>query len=434
MPTGARGTSAAQLMERRRRVLGPTYHAFYRSPVHLVRGEGAWLFDADGNRFLDGYNNVASVGHCHPHVVEALARQAAVLNTHTRYLSELIVEYAERLLATCPPNLGHTLFTCTGSEANDLAIRIAQHATGGSSVIVTKNAYHGATVATAAISPSAGGASVVGTLNRSIEAPDTYRRGGIDARDFVGNLRAAIEDLGGRGLKPAALIIDTAFSSDGIFFPTAEILREAAAMIRSAGGLFIADEVQAGFGRLGHSLWGFDRAGLEPDIVTLGKPMGDGHPIGGAIIKPHLVDGFSSSTGYFNTFGGNPVSAAVGIAVLEVIEREGLIEHAAIVGRYLRDGLTALASRHALIGDVRGEGLCIGVELVRRGDPDHAASSEALAMVDALVERRILINYSGPRGNVLKIRPPLVFSRSNADQLIGAMDDVLTDWELDAQA
>jgi 4-aminobutyrate aminotransferase-like enzyme len=367
------------------------------------------------------------VGHCHPYVVAALARQASLLNTHTRYLSDLIVEYAERLLATCPPALGHTLFTCTGSEANDLAIRIARHATGGVGLIVTRTAYHGATIATAAISPSAGGVSVVTRENRVIPAPDTYRRGGIDALEFVSNLRAAIEDMSREGIKPAALMLDTAFSSDGIFFPSAAVLREAAEVIRAAGGLFIADEVQAGFGRLGSGMWGFQRAGLEPDIVTLGKPMGDGHPIGGAMVKPELVAKFATDTGYFNTFGGNPVSAAVGMAVLDVMEHENLIENAGMVGAYLRDGLNALARRQPLMGDVRGEGLCVGVELVQHDAADRPATSAASSVVNGLRERHILISSSGPSGNVLKIRPPLPFSRENADQLLEALDDALSD-------
>lgn len=421
------GASTTELAARRRRALGPTYHAFYREPVHIVRGEGVWLFDAEGNRFLDGYNNVASVGHCHPHVVAALARQASVLNTHTRYLSNLIVEYAERLLATCPPALGHTLFTCTGSEANDLAIRIARHATAATGVIITRNAYHGATIATAAISPSAGGASVVTRENRFIPAPDTYRSGGVDALQFVSNLRAAIDEMSREGVKPAALMLDTAFSSDGIFFPSGSVLQEAATVIHAAGGLFIADEVQAGFGRLGTGMWGFQRAGLEPDIITLGKPMGDGHPIGGAIVKPELVARFATETGYFNTFGGNPVSAAVGMAVLDVMEHEKLIENAKSVGAHLREGLTALARRHSLIGDVRGEGLCIGVELVQRDAADRPATSAASSVVNGLRERHILISSSGPWGNVLKIRPPLPFSRENADQLVNALADTLND-------
>jgi 4-aminobutyrate aminotransferase-like enzyme len=415
---------ASDLAARRRRVLGPTYHAFYREPVHLVRGEGVWLFDAEGNRYLDGYNNVASVGHCHPHVVAALARQASILNTHTRYLSQLVVDYAERILATCPPALHHVLFTCTGSEANDLAMRIAQHATGGAGVIVTRTAYHGATVATAAISPSAGGAASVGRQHRVISAPDTYRRDGVDSTQFVQNLRAALDDMAEVGIKPAALMVDTAFTSDGVFFPAAAVLREAASIIRAAGGVFIADEVQAGFGRLGCGMWGFQRAGLEPDIVTLGKPMGDGHPIGGIIIRPELVENFSADTGYFNTYGGNPVSAAVGMAVLDVIEEEKLIDNSRVVGAYLRDLLRALMSRHRAIGDVRGEGLCIGVELIRE-ETGMPATSLTSAVVNGLRARHILISSAGPDDNVLKIRPPLPFSRENAEQFADTLDTVL---------
>ena len=414
----------SDLAARRRRVLGPTYHAFYREPVHLVRGDGVWLFDADGNPYLDVYNNVASVGHCHPKVVAALARQASILNTHTRYLSHLVVDYAERILTTCPPTLHHVLFTCTGSEANDLAMRIARHATRGTGVIVTRTAYHGATVATAAISPSAGGVASLSRDHRVISAPDTHRRGGVDSTQFVQNLRAAVDDMALWGIKPAALIFDTAFTSDGIFFPPVAVLKEAARMIRAAGGLFIADEVQAGFGRLGCGMWGFQRAGLEPDLVTLGKPMGDGHPIGGVITRPELVEDFSADTGYFNTYGGNPVSAAVGMAVLDVIEEEGLIDNSRAVGAYLRERLQALMPRHCCIGDVRGEGLCIGVELIQV-DTGLPAPSTTFDVVNGLRSRHILISAAGPDGNVLKIRPPLPFSRENADQFTDALDAVL---------
>jgi 4-aminobutyrate aminotransferase-like enzyme len=344
-------------------------------------------------------------------------------------LSEPIVEYAERLLATCPPGLGHVLFTCTGSEANDLAIRIARHATGGSSIIATTYAYHGATVATAAISPAAGGVGVVGNVNRLIDPPATYPPSAVGAARFVAGLRAALEDLRGNGLSPAALLIDTAFSSDGIYFPPAEVLREAASLVRGAGGLLIADEVQTGFGRLGTGMWGFDRAGLEPDIVTLGKPMGDGHPMGAAIVRPELVRRFSTDTGYFNTFGGNPVSAAVGSAVLDVIERENLIDNAREVGAYLRAQLKSVAAGHPLIGDVRGQGLYVGVELVREGDSNLPAAAEAAALVNELAARGILVGRCGPAGNVLKIRPPLVFSRANAAQVVGAIDTVLSGWK-----
>lgn len=423
-PTGEAG-GQAELVARRQRALGPAYRSFYQNPLHLVRGEGVWLFDPQGNAYLDAYNNVASVGHCHPHVVEALSRQAAVLNTHTRYLHPLIVDYAERLLALCPVGSGHAMFTCTGSEANDLAIRIARHATGGRSIIATRTAYHGATVATAAISPSAGGPSAVGAENRVIDAPDTYLDSGSGAEHFAANLQAAIDDLARNGLKPAALIFDTAFSSDGIFYPRARVLREACATIRKAGGLLIADEVQAGFGRLGSRMWGFERAQLEPDIVTMGKPMGDGHPIAGLIARPELLEGFGTESGYFNTFGGNPVSAAVGLAVLEIIEQENILQHVADTGSYLREGLLALKSRFDLVGDVRGEGLYFGVEIVESGDPDRPASSLTARVVEGLRDRRLLVGQAGPRDNVLKIRPPLVFSRANCDQLVDTLDEVL---------
>jgi 4-aminobutyrate aminotransferase-like enzyme len=412
-------TGRPDLPARRRRFLGPTYSLFYDRPVHFVRGEGVWLFDEAGERYLDAYNNVASVGHCHPHVVAALSRQAAILNTHTRYLDETVVAYAEALLDTAPDHLGHAMFTCTGSEANDLAVRLAEHATGGRGVIVTAFAYHGATAATAALSPAAGGLGVLGTSNRAIPAPDTFRDGGRAAREFTLALQATVDAMLAQGQRPAALIIDTAFSSDGIFMPPASCLAEAGDIIRGAGGLLIADEVQAGFGRLGSSMWGFQRYGLVPDIVTLGKPMGDGHPVAGLMVRPHLVDGFGSVEGYFNTFGGNPVSAAVGLAVLEVIEREDLVENARRVGDRLGSGLGDLARRHGCVADSRGSGLYWGVEFGEDGRRIAAAA------VNGMRERHVLIGACGPDGNILKIRPPLPFANEHADILVATLDDVL---------
>lgn len=412
----------AELLARREEALGPTYRTFYGRPLHLVRGQGAWLYDASGRAFLDAYNNVASVGHCHPHVVAALARQASILNTHTRYLSEPVVDYAERLLATLPDHLGHIMFTCTGSEAVDLAVRIARHVTGGTSVIVTDHAYHGATAATAAVSPEVGGPGALGREHRTIPAPDTYRQAGLGARTFLTNLERALADLKRNNLKPAALLVDTAFSSDGIFFPAADLIAQAGAIMRQAGGLLIADEVQTGFGRLGSSMWGFERAGLTPDIVTMGKPMGNGHPIGGVACRGELVQNFGAVTGYFNTFGGNPVSAAVGMAVLEVIEQEGILGNARDTGQYLRGELGSLAQRHRLIGDVRGEGLFVGVEIVdQAGAPLPQIASR---IVEGLRDKGVLISSTGPDQNVLKIRPPLVFSNANVDQLVRALDEV----------
>ncbi|RDI57927.1 aspartate aminotransferase family protein [Microvirga subterranea] len=415
------------MIARRQHLLGPAYRLFYANPVHVVRGEGVWLYDPEGQAYLDMYNNVASVGHCHPHVTAALSRQAGTLNTHTRYLHETILDYAERLLGHFPSELAHVMFTCTGSEANDLALRVAKAHTGGTGVIVTQLAYHGTTTVTAELSPSLGRGMQLGTHVRTVPAPDGYRG---DARDvgeaFAAHVRAAIDDMTANGIRPAALLVDTIFSSDGVYADPAGFLAPAVAAIRQAGGLFIADEVQPGFGRTGDAMWGFARHGLVPDIVTLGKPMGNGHPVAGMVARPEVLAEFGQRTRYFNTFAGNPVSAAVGMAVLEVIEGEGLVENARRVGDHLRTGLRALAQRHSVIGDVRGAGLFIGVELVRDPLTKEPATEETARLVNDLRERRILISATGPDANILKIRPPLAFSRENADLFLSVMDDLLT--------
>jgi 4-aminobutyrate aminotransferase-like enzyme len=414
------------LIERRERLLGPAYRLFYAHPVHLVRGEGVWLYDADGSAYLDVYNNVASVGHCHPHVVAALSKQAATLNTHTRYLTDGILDYAERLLALFPDELAHVMFTCTGSEANDLAYRAARAFTGGTGVIVTELAYHGVTIASSEMSPSLGDGIKLAPHVRTVPAPDAYRGVGDVGEAFANHVRAAIADMQVHGIRPAALLVDTIFSSDGVFADPAGFLAPAAAAIREAGGLMIADEVQPGFGRTGAGMWGFSRHGIVPDIVTMGKPMGNGHPMAAMVARPEILESFGKRTRYFNTFGGNPVSCAVGMAVLDVIEGESLIENARDVGAYLRDGLRGLANMHAIIGDVRGAGLFIGVELVTDRATKSPATAATARLVNGLREKRILISAAGPHANVLKIRPPLVFSRDNADQFLAAIDEVLT--------
>jgi len=419
-------SQTAALRARRDRLLGPAYRLFYDEPLHVVRGEGVWLTGADGERYLDAYNNVASVGHCHPHVVGALARQAAVLNTHTRYLSEGVLDYAERLLATFPPEIGHVMFTCTGSEANDLALRVARTVTGGTGVIVTDWAYHGVTVALAEMSPSLGSAVRIGDHVRLVAPPDAYREPGDVGQAFAARVTAAIEDMRQSGIIPAALLVDTIFSSDGVFAEPAGFLAPAAAAMRAAGGLVIADEVQPGFGRTG-GMWGFARHGFVPDMVTMGKPMGDGHPIAGMAARPEVLAEFGRRTRYFNTFGGNPVSAAVGMAVLDVIEGEGLVANARDTGAFLAEALRALANRHAAIGDVRGAGLFLGVELVRdraTREPDGALASR---VVNGLRRRRVLVSSCGRNGNVLKLRPPLVFGREHAEILVDALDRALAD-------
>lgn len=417
--------SSGALQRRRRAVLGPAYRHFYDEPLRPVRGHDVWLFDAEGRRYLDCYNNVPCVGHCHPRVVAALAQQAATLNTHTRYFHEGVVDYAERLAALFPPALNTVMLTCSGSEANDLALRIAFDATGRRGVIVTENAYHGVTLALADISPSL---HPLGPQVRSVPAPNRYRaEPGTDiAARFAADVQAAIDALRAAGVEPAALIVDTVFASDGIFPDDDGVLGAAARVIRQAGGLFIADEVQAGFGRSGR-WWAFEREAAllgkqVPDIVTLGKPMGAGHPLAGLVVQAPLAQAFGEHRRYFNTFGGNTVSVAVGQAVLQVIEDEGLVQRAADAGEHLAAGVRALAHSHPAVGDVRAGGLYLGVEIVADRDTRAPAGPAASRLVNLLRRDGMLISTCGSEANVLKIRPPLTFTREHADMLVAALD------------
>jgi len=415
-----------ELIARRERLLGPAYRLFYDDePLHVVRGEGVWLFDAQGKRYLDAYNNVVSVGHCNPKITEALTRQASTLNTHTRYLHEGVLEYAERLLATFPSALGHVMLTCTGSEANDLAIRVSKAFTGGSGFIVTQWAYHGVTDAVSQLSPSLGAYVSRGDNIRTVAAPKSSRGRGVNVGEvFALNVQSAVDDLKSRGVKLAALLCDTIFSSDGVFPDPAGFLARAIDVVHDAGGLFIADEVQAGFGRTGDSMWGFARHGVTPDLVTLGKPMGNGHPTAALVMRPEVIAEFGRRSRYFNTFGGNPVSCAVALATLTVIQEEGLIENARIVGSYLLNGIKEIARTYDVIGDVRGAGLFIGVELVN-AETNEPNGALARAVVNGLRRRGVLISATGPSANVLKIRPPLVLAKEHASLLIQSVFDVL---------
>jgi 4-aminobutyrate aminotransferase-like enzyme len=423
-PPSLTGDHERAMLERRARLLGPAYRVFYERPVHLVRGEGAWLYGADGERYLDAYNNVACVGHAHPHVVAALARQAAKLNTHTRYLDETILAYAERLLARFPVELGQVMFTCTGSEANDLALRIARAHTGGEGVVVTRHAYHGVTQATAECSPSLGRGVAPGPRVWKVPAPDGGDDSANAGRRLAAEVDGAVAAMRREGVRPAALLVDTILSSDGVRPEPAGFLAPAADAIRAAGGLFIADEVQAGFGRIGERFWGFARHGVVPDLVTMGKPMGNGHPLAGVVARPEVLRAFGSRARYFNTFGGSPVSCAVGMAVLEVLERESLAANAARVGAELMRGLREIAARDGRIAALRGAGLFVGVEL---RDAASGAPSPDLAtrVVNGLRERRVLISATGAAANVLKIRPPLVFTTEQSALLLEALSDTL---------
>lgn len=423
---GEQSDAIAALIERRSKVLSPSYKLFYDRPVHFVRGQGVRLYDAGDVPYLDVYNNVPTVGHCHPRVVEAQARQAALLNTHTRYLSDIVLDYAERLLATFPPEMSNVMFTCTGSEANDLALGVARFHTGNTGVIVTANAYHGNTAAVAAISPSLGRGMPLGHHVRTVRAPDARRAGAQGAgRQFACDVAAAIDDLARHGLRPCAIVFDTIFSSDGIFADPPGFIADAVDAVRKAGGLLVADEVQPGFGRTGDAMWGFARHGVVPDLVTLGKPMANGLPIAGLVAKPELLHEFAGSTRYFNTFGGNPVCCAAALAVLDVIADERLQDNARLVGAHLMAGLRARAAKHDRIGEVRGAGLFIGVDLVRDPVTREPDATLGLALVNALRDMRVLISASGPHGHVLKIRPPLPFSVADADEFLDCLDRAL---------
>jgi 4-aminobutyrate aminotransferase-like enzyme len=410
----------AALVARRQKVMGSAYRLFYDSPVDLVKGNGVWLYDTVGRAYLDMYNNVSCVGHSHPAVVEAIARQAGELNTHTRYLSESVIEYAERLVSTFPAALSNVVFTCTGSEANDLALRIAKKCTRGSGIIVTENAYHGVTEAVARISPSLGSGVPLGADVRTVAVGSTQ----AERLQFANRVQIAADDLKRHGVQPAALIVDTIFSSDGVYTDPLGFLRPAAEAIRREGGLFIADEVQPGFGRTGEALWGFLRHGLVPDLVTIGKPMGNGYPIAGVVCASALMDEFGRDARYFNTYGGTPVACAAGAAVLTVIESEGLIENARRVGALLDRGLRELARQFDLLGEIRGVGFFIGVDVVD-GATRSPAPALASRIVNLLRQNGILISASGPVGNVLKIRPPLVLKEDEAGMFISALHDVL---------
>ena len=408
---------AEPLISAREKMLGPAYRLFYERPVHLVRGHGTYLFDADGQRYLDAYNNVASVGHCHPHVVDAVTRQLSTLNTHTRYLHEAIVDYSERLLTTLPFEVDQVMYGCTGSEVNDLALRVAEMHTGATGVIVTTDAYHGNTAAVTAISPSLGGATALGAHVRTVAPPDSYRvpKDRL-AQAFAADVAAAADELVQAGYGVSCLIVDTLFSSDGIY-TEADVLGPAVAAIRSRGGVFIADEVQPGFGRTGNAMWGFERHGVVPDLLTTGKPMGNGMPVAAMAARSDVLKSFAVGVPYFNTFGGNPVSMAAAAAVLDVIENERLMVNAANTGALLHRELTRIAQDQPGVGDVRGAGLYLGVEMVT--DPDTKAPDRAGArrLVNRLRERRVLLSVCGHDGNVLKIRPPLVFSPADVDWL-----------------
>jgi len=420
---------ADRMLERRRQVLGARLDHFYSQPLHVERGRGSWLYSAQGKPFLDAYNNVPVVGHCHPHVVKAIARQTAALNTNTRYLYCSILNYAERLVSLLPRELSVCVFVNSGSEANDIAWRMAQFISGQRGALVMEHAYHGITDAIADLTPinlNRGLAPHVQTLMSPDPYRGKYRYDEPDLADLYAlDADRAIADLARVGFQPAAFMIDTAFVSNGIPDVPDGYLAAVAAKVRDAGGLLIADEVQAGFGRIGTHMWGFMVHGVIPDIVTMGKPVGNGYPLGVIVTRPEILDAFAAETGLFSTFGGNPVACAAGSAVLDVIEDEDLLSSSRLTGDYLRAGIRELMPRHSWIGDVRGRGLLVGVELVRDRTNREPADVETKRILDLMRHKGVLIGSEGAYDNVLKIRPPLVFRRKHADILIEALEGSL---------
>ena len=428
-PEQANSKQTENLIERRQRLLGKAYRLFYDQPVHIVRGEGVWLYDSDGRKYLDVYNNVPHVGHCHPHVVEAVCKQAKVLNTHTRYLHENVLDYAQRLTDRFPGGLDIAMFACTGTEANELALRLARAKTGASGMIVTDHAYHGTSWAIAQITSCYESSEKRGDNIVTVPAPDSFR--GLYADDlqaadkYAEHLHVAIETLARNGHRPAAFIVDTIFSNEGLPTVPPGYLAKAVAIVRQAGGLFVADEVQPGFGRLGTHFWGFASHGVAPDIATMGKPMGNGYPISAVVTSAEVIDAFQRDSHYFNTFGGTPVACAAALAVLDVIEKQDLQAKALETGSYIIEGLKDLASDNDIIGDIRGSGLFIGIDLVRDRDSREPATAETGRALNLLRERGVLIGSTGQYDNVLKIRPPLVFSKEHADLLLLQLAAVL---------
>ncbi len=412
--------------DRRARLMGPNVPTFYQTPVHIVKGQGVWLWDANGKRYLDCYNNVAHVGHCHPRVVAAIAGQAATLNTHTRYFHDGVLDYIERLTATLGHGTSQAIMVCTGSEANDIALRMAHAVTGKTGMIATDNTYHGNTTAVSQLStrkPPIGGYA---PNIRLVPSPETLRPVGGTATGqsaaFAAHVTRAIAELETAGFGFGGMLFCPVFANEGLPTLPPGFLDPTIAAIRKAGGVVIADEVQPGFGRVGSHFWGHDLMGIAPDIVSVGKPMANGHPVAAVLARPDVMAAFRDAFSYFNTFGGNPVSAAACNAVLDVIEDEGLQQNAATVSAYMLERLRAL--HHPLLADVRATGMFFGVEFVT--DAAMTPATDFVAnLVEVMVDRGFILNKIGRGGGALKIRPPMPFSIGNADQLVDMLADVL---------
>ncbi len=433
-PVHDTGATREELTNRRRKRISAALSVAYDEPIKMIRGQGQYLIDDRGRPFLDMVNNVCHVGHCHPHVVAAGQRQMAILNTNSRYLYDGLTDYADRLSATLPAALEVCFLVNSGSEANELALRLASLHTGNRDFVVVDGAYHGHSSRLIEASPykfmGRGGTGVAADWVHVVPIADGYRgefKGqGPAAGVAYGNEVGKIVQQLGRPI--AGFLSESLLSCGGQVIPPADYFKTAYRHVRAAGGVCIADEVQVGFGRVGTHFWAFEQQGVIPDIVVMGKPIGNGHPLSAVVTTRAIADSFENGMEFFSTFGGNPVSCAIGQAVLDVMENEQLQEHALNVGNRLRDGLAALMKRHKLIGDVRGTGLFVGMELVRDRETLEPADREAEALVNRLRQQGILLSVDGPLHNVIKIKPPMVLTADDVDMVVRSIDRELLRW------
>lgn len=426
-------STTQELLARRARHLPKATSLHYDRPLHIVRGDGAYLIDADGTRYLDCINNVSHVGHANARVAEAACRQMRILNTNARFLYDELFDYVERLTALLPGDLTTCFLVNSGSEANELALRIARAQSARRGIVVVDGAYHGNTSSLIDISPykfdGPGGEGRPAHVQVAV-TPDPYDgrfRGGDTGLQYAQDVAAAFERAAADGIPAGTFIAEPLLGCAGQVDPPAGYLEAAYAAARANGAVCIADEVQIGFGRMGDAFWGFETQGVVPDIVTMGKPIGNGHPLGAVITTPEIANSFATGMEYFNTFGGNPVSCVIGSTVLDVIEEDGLQEHARVVGEHLERGFADLATRHAALGDSRGRGLFRGIALVTDRSTHEPATSLARALIRRLKEdEHILLSLEGPGDNIIKLKPPMPFSEGDADRLLDAVDRMLT--------
>ena len=415
----------------RKDYLSPSLSLSYEEPLHIVKGAAQYLYDKDGKKYLDAINNIQHVGHCHPRIIEAAYIQSKKLNTNTRYLDEVIVNYAKAITSKLPNDLNICFFTNSGSESNDLALRLARNYTLNPETIVLDGAYHGHLISLIEISPykyNSPGGSGCPEFVHAIPMPDSFRgkyRGSDTGGKYANELKKILNEIKSNVRKPATFIAESIMGCGGQIIPPKTFFKKAYQMIKNSGGICIADEVQIGFGRLGQNFWGFEFQDIKPDIITLGKSIGNGHPLSMVITNKKIADRFNNGMEYFNSFGGNPVSCAIGHEVLNVIKEERLQQNAHKVGTFLKKMLTELKHRHSIIGDVRGEGLFLGVELIKDKktlDPDK---DKTHYLVNQMKKKGILLSADGPDHNVIKIKPPLVFNKDNATFLVETMDLIL---------